>query len=387
LPDDLYRYHAIIVDDLEAEQFTPDQMALVQKFVSQRGGGFLMLGGQESFAGGKYDRTPLGDLLPVYLDRLGEPHPGSGHRLMLAREGWLQPWVRLRSTETDERKRLDEMPAFQTLNRVRGVKPGATLLAAAVDEQNHALPALVEQRFGKGRSVAMTIGDLWRWALKPSEQAAADQAAVDQAAATVRRSDLDKAWRQLIRSLVADVPERIEVEPKHEHDDPGQGVRLAVRAHDAKFEPLDNATVTIKVTSPAGETLELSGAASDQRPGSYEASYVPHQPGAYRAEVIVAAPDGSELGRRRTGWTSDPAAAEFRTVRPNRELLARLAEETGGQVIPAAELAAFVADLPNRKLPITEPSITPLWHQAWVFLLAIACLCGEWAIRRWRGLA
>ena len=38
LAEDLYSYHAIIVDDLEAEFFTPDQMQLVQKFVSERGG-------------------------------------------------------------------------------------------------------------------------------------------------------------------------------------------------------------------------------------------------------------------------------------------------------------------------------------------------------------
>ena len=40
--------------------------------MSRRGGGLLMLGGPDSFADGKYDRTPVGELLPVYLNR---PHP------------------------------------------------------------------------------------------------------------------------------------------------------------------------------------------------------------------------------------------------------------------------------------------------------------------------
>ena len=47
----------------------PDQQALLRNFVSQRGGGLLMLGGPDSFADGKYDRTPVGELLPVYLNR------------------------------------------------------------------------------------------------------------------------------------------------------------------------------------------------------------------------------------------------------------------------------------------------------------------------------
>ena len=67
--EELYAYQAVIVDDLEAAFFTPDQAALLQKFVSERGGGFLMLGGMESFQEGKYQRTPVGDMLPVYLDR------------------------------------------------------------------------------------------------------------------------------------------------------------------------------------------------------------------------------------------------------------------------------------------------------------------------------
>ena len=38
LPEDLYKYHAVILDDVEAEFFSPDQMALLQKFVGERGG-------------------------------------------------------------------------------------------------------------------------------------------------------------------------------------------------------------------------------------------------------------------------------------------------------------------------------------------------------------
>ncbi|NDA67148.1 MAG: hypothetical protein EB141_05625, partial [Verrucomicrobia bacterium] len=68
-PEELFAYHAVIVDDLEAEFFSTEQKALLQRFVSERGGGFLMLGGMESFHEGGYLRTPIGDMLPVYLDR------------------------------------------------------------------------------------------------------------------------------------------------------------------------------------------------------------------------------------------------------------------------------------------------------------------------------
>ena len=159
-----------------------------------------------------------------------------------------------------------------------------------------------------------------------------------------------------------------------------------MKVRDARFEPLDNATVRVTVTAPGGAKLELSAAPGDDEAGSYHASYVPRLPGAYRAVVSVAGPDGAQIGTRETGWTSDPAADEFRDLRPDRALLDRIARESGGQLVEASELAGLVAELPNRRVPITEPSITPLWHQPWVFLLAIACLCGEWGLRRWRGL-
>jgi uncharacterized membrane protein len=372
--DELYQYHAVILDDLESEFFTQDQMQLLKDFVRQRGGGLLMLGGQESFKNGKFDRTPVGDLLPVYVDQVPAIPPGARHRMALTREGWLEPWVRLRAEEDAERKRLESMPAFQTLNPIRGIKPGATVLARAeVENSNNPVPALVEQRFGQGRVAALLIGDLWRWGLRRPANT---------------ESDLEKAWRQTIRWLVAEVPQRVEVtaSPRRDPQDPEGSLTLGVQVRDPTYAPLDNATVNIRVTGPDNKTLELRAEAGERQPGRYEALYVPRQDGAYRAEVTALAPDGSEVGRAQTGWTSDPAAEEFKDLRPNAQLMDRMARATGGQVIKASDLDSFVASLPTRNAQITEPYIRPLWHQSWVFLLAIACLAAEWGLRRWKGL-
>jgi hypothetical protein len=161
---------------------------------------------------------------------------------------------------------------------------------------------------------------------------------------------------------------------------------ISVRARDASYAPLDNAAVTVQVTAPDGKPAQLTAEASARNAGVYEASYVPRQPGAYRADVTVAAPDGSEVGGAQAGWTSDPAAEEFRDLRPNRALLDRIARATGGQVVPASDLEDFVTTLPTRRAEFTEPYVRPVWHQPWVFLLAIVCLTAEWGLRRWKGL-
>lgn len=363
--EELYAYNAVVLDDIEAEAFTPDQMLLLQKFVSERGGGFLMLGGVESFQEGGFGRTPVGDLLPVYLDRPAEDKAAEQMRFALTREGWLQPWARLRNNEADEKTRVEEMPPFFTLNPARGLKPGASAIAAVTDTAGKSLPALAVQRFGNGRAAALMIGDFWHWGLR-------DEAA---------HRDLDKAWRQLVRWLVADVPRRIELRAEPKRGDPNQAVELQVRVRDAKFQPLDNATVSVMVRN-----VKLTAEPVLSEAGLYQATYVPRETGGYRADAVVTDEKGTELGRAAAGWTTDFASEEFRSLKPNRALLETIAKRTGGEVLTPSALSQFARSLPQRRAPITETWTQPLWHRPAVFLFALACFAAEWGLRRRRGL-
>jgi len=368
--EELFRYHAVILDDIEAEFFKQDQLSLLQQFVSQRGGGLLMLGGKESFGDGGYLRTPVGEMLPVYLEKSVAPPPAAGYRLRLTREGWLQPWARLRTNEQDEAKRLESMPAFKAVNRAGAIKPGASVVAEVEGEGGQPRPALVVQPFGRGRACALLITDLWRWNIRREDH---------------KESDLDKAWRQMVRWLVADVPQPVEVETRAAEGAAG-GFEILIRTRDPQFQPLDNAGVTLHVKTPDKREIELTAEASERGLGTYLASFAPRAAGAYRATVSVVGPDGSTVGERETGWSVEPETEEFRTLTANRPLLERLASETGGETLTADGLEAFVSSLPNRKIPIVESWTYPLWHQWQVFLLAITCLVGEWGLRRWRGL-
>jgi hypothetical protein len=86
------------------------------------------------------------------------------------------------------------------------------------------------------------------------------------------------------------------------------------------------------------------------------------------------------------GWASDPAAEEFRALKPNRELLAAIAQKTGGSVLTVADLKDFARRLPERRAPITETWSDPLWQKPLVLLFVIGCFATDWGIRRWKGL-
>ena len=371
--EDLFRYHAVVIDDLEAAFFTPDQLALLRRFVSERGGGLLMLGGLDSFAEGRYDRTPVGELLPVYLT---SPAPAQAvvdqeYQMSLSREGWLQPWVRLRKTEDDERRRLDATPSFRVLSRVGGLKPGAVVLAEATSKSGEVAPALAAQQFGKGRVAALLIGDLWRSAIRRQDP---------------QQDDFERSWRQTARWLVADVPDRFEVKAVPRAQAANPGVTLTARLRDPLYRPLDNAKASFRIVLPQGGELVLDAEPDPGEAGAYVAAYAPKEPGPYRAVATAAGPDGAPLGERETGWVAQPSADEFARLTPDRDFLKSLAARTGGEVVEPGQLDRFVASLETRAAPIMEPWTIPAWHNPVFFLAAILFLAAEWGLRRTHGL-
>lgn len=404
--EELFQFDALVLDDIEASFFNQDQLDLIERFVSERGGGLLMLGGQETFHAGDYDRTPVANVLPVYLDRATYPEGDIKLKLMLTREGWLQPWVRLRANESNERKRLHDTPGFKTLNAVRGIKPGASVLARVTDGSANTWPALVTQKFGRGRSAALLVGDLWRWQIKRTED---------------HPDDLYKSWRQMVRWLVADVPGRVELSTQSAVHIAPEAVRLVVRVTDREFGRLDNAKVKIRVVGPLtmnsekdssedetteesspeenatenGEPTEdvpkkrgvlLDAEPSNEHPGIYSTVFVPKKSGAYHLVAEVVDGDGESLAPAEAGWVHSPIVDEFQSIGVNPVLLEKLAEATNGEVVQAEELNDFVSNLSSKPMPVMTAWTMPLWDSPIVFLVVLACLLGEWGLRRSKGL-
>jgi len=280
-----------------------------------------------------------------------------------------------RSTIAAQQK---EATFTQIINDVKllptgGAAKPAAMVVATVSDGKRDYPALVTQRFGRGRTAALMVGDLWHTGL-------GDEA---------RQKDLGRAWRQMLRWLVADVPDAVEVRAEPQAD--AQSVRLDVRARDAKFEPIENARVTVKIervgAKGADAEVTLPAEASTKEPGLYSASYIPRESGGYRVTASVVNESGATAGTAMTGWSTNLDCEEFRLLAPNRALMEQVAQKTGGEVVAPERLEEFAGEMPGRKAPITETVTEPLWHTPMMFLFALACFLGEWGLRRRWGLA
>lgn len=392
---ELFQFDAIILDDIEAKFFTQEQMMLVRQFVAARGGGFMMMGGSDSFERGGYRETPIGDLLPIYLNksalmdsasssaqsgltppvataRLGSEDsdaPSVAYRL--TREGSLEPWMRLRGSELDEAKRLSEMPRFFAWNKIKDVKPGASILANMSGDDNSTFPAMIVQNFGSGRVGALTVADMWRWTMRRAHE---------------ETNDLAQCWRQMARWLTTDVPKRLEAEviAPLKANDP-HSIKISVR--DESYLPLDNASFEVSVLPPDGKLVPVDVVPDRERSGQYLANFWSQVDGPYVVSVKAKSADGEEVGEVESGWSAEPSALEFRNLAPNLDELSALAKQTGGEVVDIDQLDSFIKSLPTRQVPITETRIEPLWHSSSWLTLTLLCLCAEWGLRRLRGLA
>lgn len=371
--EQLFQFSAIIIDDVEAEFFTYEQQERLQAFVSRRGGGFIMLGGREGFRKGNYDKTPIGDMLPTYLDQRAQK-PGAGEQPMkLTREGVLQPWARLRKDLGSEEQRMSELPGFLSVNAVGAIKPGASLVAYFEGRDGNAVPALVTQSFGKGKTVALTIGDVWRWGFRNPDK-------------PEQKEDMNKFWRQLTRWIVNDVPRRLALQAKVDNGRFPPSVDLVVRVNDAKYQPENNANLTLEITDAQGKTTPVSATLSANEPGLYTASYTAMSEGFYEAKAVVRDASKKILDEAIAGWGVNPSLTEFQSLAGNQAVLDKLASATGGNSVKQEDLAKFVGELSKKPLPVMEAKTSPLWQNPIFLLLALACFVGEWAIKRIKGL-
>src|SRR6185503_9897342 len=131
--EELFAYRAVILGSVEAASFSPDQLRMLADFVSKRGGGLLMLGGRRSFAEGGWAGTPVAEVLPVEIDQPARGKTeGADYVAQVTtrptRAGLNDPVTQLGDSEKTTAAKWEAMPIVTTVNPIRSVKPGATVL-------------------------------------------------------------------------------------------------------------------------------------------------------------------------------------------------------------------------------------------------------------------
>jgi len=86
--EELAAYDAVIVSDVPATDLRLAQMNLIRSYVEDLGGGFIMIGGPNSFGIGGYYRTPVEEALPIRMrSEKKKDTPGLAMMLVIDKSG------------------------------------------------------------------------------------------------------------------------------------------------------------------------------------------------------------------------------------------------------------------------------------------------------------
>jgi uncharacterized membrane protein len=374
--EQLYAYDALVIANIEGDFFSRAQLAMAADFVAERGGGLLVLGGR-SFAQRGLSGTPLEEVLPVELnDRRGglvrtarDTGAIAAHnKVTVTAEGEAHPIMRIGDTPDETRKMWSALPALAASAALGGPRPGATVLALTTATGGGMFPVVAVQRYGQGRSMVFAGEASWRWKMM------------------VASSDrtYEFFWRQAARWLSSAAPDPVAISLP-DSPEPGDAISVDVEARDAAFVPVADAIVDATLTEPGGETRTVKLRHADPASGRYTAALAPDQPGLYRIHA-EARRGTTALGAADRWMYVGGSDREFADPRLNEGFLRRIARNSGGRYVRAAEAARVPAWLEATVPQNAAPERRDLWHEPWAFAVVVLLLAAEWILRRRWGL-
>ena len=371
--EELFQYKGIIFGSVESSFFTYEQMEMVRDFVGNRGGGFLMLGGNSSYASGKYQNSPIETILPVQLQEAGtgEPYARGGGLFIPTDHGHRHPALTLPSATDNEGKKWKDMPTLSDWNLVSGLKPGTTVLArlGASTSGNENTPLLTFHRFGRGHSVSLLTGSSWRW------QMGSDA------------NDLghETFWRQMLRWLVSSAKNQVNVQTERDNYVRNEVIRIRAEVNDDSFNRINDALVEASVTAPSGSTTVLPLRWSARQDGVYEGQWHAFEDGVYEVQVrATQTGDASDEDHGRAGasFLVRTASREYFDSAQKVDFLQRLARESGGRYYDLDTVANLPEEIVYTQHQSSVLEILDLWDMPFNFLLLLGLLGAEWIGRK-----
>jgi hypothetical protein len=199
-------------------------------------------------------------------------------------------------------------------------------------------------------------------------------------------------WRNLFRYLVDGVRHTVEASTERTFYGASEAVRIRAEVADEKYININNAKVNARITTPSGRSMDVDlKQTSEGGFEGYQAAFHPDEEGSYRVEVSARAgadaKQAASLRNAQTNFIVGPLNREARDAAQNRELLKRIAADTGGQYYALAKADDLIEDLTHTEGAGAIRETKDLWDMPINFLLVIGLAAGEWFIRKRKGLA
>ena len=371
----------IFLGDMPATALSTRFCEMTKEFVSQFGGGLVVMAGPR-FGPGQLAETPLADMLPVVVDPDAKRRDDKEFRLTLTPVAAQFDFMRLGQTEQDNLKgwnNLGKLPWYQPVRRIEA--KGTQVLAEhptdmCVDGKTPQ-PLIAVRQYGRGEVVYVGFNEMWRLRRVYGEEY------------------YRQFWGQLIHRLglshALGSHKRFVVRTDRQQYRSDDQVLITVEAYDKEFHPLDEKDIpdrrlTAELIRPDRDS---DGSRSQilsvpqLRPGVFETRVPVFSGGEYR--LRVSDPIANEVAE--INFEVANVSVERRNPVRNVSLQKNIAAETGGKAYELLDVDRFPDDFSPPRLRETSVEIFPLWSTWLTFGTVIGLLMVEWFVRKLVNLA
>lgn len=370
--EDLLKYDLVVIGELPFGALSVEWMNNLQRFVSDSGGGLIVVDGPHGLLRDAAWR-PLHALLPVQWISAQTGQLSKPISLQLAPAGESVEALRLDVGTASEQSELwRNLPGIQFVAPVQAL-PGAETLLQLSNES--ASPVLVTQRFGAGRVLYLATDQTWRWRYGVADRYH------------------QRWWNQLARWAMrmpfAVQNEYLQLTTDHSQYTLGDSVVVTARLRDQQGKGVSSGDVQVHCRSQAaGEstTRSVSMQADESIVGLYRAQIESLPIGEYAISLTAAGIPDQSLELTCPISVAGPSNPELQELSCSAALLRELAETTGGAYLPEASgdhLCDLLTALSNAHAVETRTALAEsyFWFIPLVLLLAL-----EWWLRKRSGL-
>ena len=380
--DDLKAFKIVILGSIESEAFSKEQMGLLRQFVAD-GGGFMMLGGENSYGPGGFANTPIAEMLPVDLGGLTDGQERAPFPLTLTASGQAHPiFAGIADFFAVENVRqAAKTPDLLGCVKVLRPKPAADVLAVNPRRRTEsgALVALAAGRYGSGRVLACTFDSTYLWYV-PMRGLGQD-------------SPFVRFWGQSMRWLAgADETRRkagagVTAFADRRFYEPGMKPMISARITNAEGQVTEKAqaeAVLVRQGEAGEKKFQLSPV--EGRRGDYETAFDALPPGRYAVKVRANL-SGADLGEAEVIFRVGEPTREFEKLDLNEAGLRAIASASKGRYVPFLSFGKLPEIIRSRQEEKIEKGEIFLWNSPILFVAFLMFLTVEWVLRKRRLLS
>jgi uncharacterized membrane protein len=370
--DYLSSFDLIIFQNFKYDPFIDKKyLGNIRKYV-QNGGAFLMIGGDLSFQGGGYSRTPIEEILPVNFENINRPFVDEAFQPVLAQEYSRHPILRLEKELELNQEVWRSLPLLQGINK--GLLPNKNAHVLAQNDKGSAVPFLVVGSFGKGRTALLASDSMWNWNFRSVGSGGSGRY-------------FQRFWNNVIDWLIAE-PEtrRLQLESDKERYQEGEQVLIKFKLLKKNYQPANDMMAKLNLQSLKKELRpEIELKTDEQGEGIFP--FLPDEEGFYTAQ-IKADLEGESLTEE-IMFSVLKDTVEFEKPLINEFLLKKISEVSGGRhriLNGSDDLSTYQFFNPDIQVK-SHSRFFSLWDNWWAYSFMVGFLVMDWFLRRKSGLS